>query len=344
MGGGNSRILWIDLLKFFTIILVVWGHIVNASGKAYGGIESGFCSHLYSFHMPLFMTISGYFSTKIIDGRGNIIGKFHSILVPFIIIEIILNCCGIHNRNLWYLKSLFLCYFFCYCYIETKIFLMNKSFSKSILSLYDLPIIILLCFLLFPILNHTIDFIRSCRLDFMLPFFILGMTLKKNPNLYSSSWLLILYLILFIILQYFWKYDYTWYRSPANWIAINKQIPYHFYNIFDCCMRYITGAIGSLFFISLFYNIGNIGNKYLIKFPNYGRYTLHIYILQTIFVEVGFRYFEIIFPSDNELLWVYIIPSFLAIIICITIIYIAKIIERNYYIDKYAFGNYRRQK
>lgn len=54
----KQRILYLDLVKFIAITLVCIGH----SYPLTIGNESYFRSVIYSFHMPLFMLICGYFS------------------------------------------------------------------------------------------------------------------------------------------------------------------------------------------------------------------------------------------------------------------------------------------
>jgi fucose 4-O-acetylase-like acetyltransferase len=58
----KERLLYVDLMKGITIFLVVMGHLiqVNTIESAYHPIFS----IIYSFHMPLFMFISGYIGQK----------------------------------------------------------------------------------------------------------------------------------------------------------------------------------------------------------------------------------------------------------------------------------------
>lgn len=55
----KSRIVYIDFLKAFAIFLVIWGHIIGSWG--YACINVFTHDFIYSFHMPLFAIISGYF-------------------------------------------------------------------------------------------------------------------------------------------------------------------------------------------------------------------------------------------------------------------------------------------
>lgn len=57
----KERILWIDGLKFFAILLVVWGHVLPRLQPTPVELKYvGVAGWIYSFHIPLFMTLSGY--------------------------------------------------------------------------------------------------------------------------------------------------------------------------------------------------------------------------------------------------------------------------------------------
>lgn len=75
----NDRIKWIDILKAIAIILVVVGHIYN-NDFAY--------KLLYSFHLPIFMFVSGWLYQKQKIGE-NIRKKATSILIPYFIFGIL---------------------------------------------------------------------------------------------------------------------------------------------------------------------------------------------------------------------------------------------------------------
>lgn len=61
----TDRNIYLDVVKVFTIVCVVLGHCIQyGSGKTYlnGGLffDDIVFKIIYSFHMPLFMIISGY--------------------------------------------------------------------------------------------------------------------------------------------------------------------------------------------------------------------------------------------------------------------------------------------
>lgn len=55
----NSRMLWPDVLKSLAVFLVILGHVSSTYDSQ--GYSSPFALWIYSFHMPLFMMLSGMF-------------------------------------------------------------------------------------------------------------------------------------------------------------------------------------------------------------------------------------------------------------------------------------------
>ena len=83
----KKRNINIDAIKGLTSVLVVVGHIIQfvISSKEHRVSNIIFCI-IYSFHMPLFMFISGYLAYKnnfIFDGEW-LYKKFRSLVVPFL--------------------------------------------------------------------------------------------------------------------------------------------------------------------------------------------------------------------------------------------------------------------
>lgn len=83
----KERLLYVDIAKGLCILLVITGHILqyNFSGN---GSDTVF-NFIYSFHMPVFMLLSGYvaaLSQNKIDLKSSICfirKKFYSLAVPF---------------------------------------------------------------------------------------------------------------------------------------------------------------------------------------------------------------------------------------------------------------------
>lgn len=82
----KTRLAWGDQLKCFAMFLVLWGHAIqHLSPAAYS--ENPMYIFIYSFHMPLFMMVSGFFAGSAIDRRWrDTFGKkFVQLILPTII-------------------------------------------------------------------------------------------------------------------------------------------------------------------------------------------------------------------------------------------------------------------
>ena len=69
-----KKVNWVDSLKGFAIILVVLGHI-----------SSPLSSLIYSFHMPLFFVVSGFFLNPTNELKSEVIKSFKRLFKPFFI-------------------------------------------------------------------------------------------------------------------------------------------------------------------------------------------------------------------------------------------------------------------
>jgi len=79
----ENRILWVDALKFLGIFAIYLGHYADQAGKFY--------LFVFSYHVPLFFFISGFFavSSKRESVASFVFKKFKTIIVPYYIFAII---------------------------------------------------------------------------------------------------------------------------------------------------------------------------------------------------------------------------------------------------------------
>ena len=144
----KKRNPYLDIIKAILILLVLIGHSIQyGSGENYLNKQLFFNNYLfkfiYSFHMPLFIMISGYLSYNSLNKvnlKDTIISKFKSLIIPIFIWSIIPFIISINNyinikeliklfittfsTNLWFLWSLF--------YINVLVKIINKYFKDNI--------------------------------------------------------------------------------------------------------------------------------------------------------------------------------------------------------------------
>lgn len=330
----RSRILWIDGLKFIAILLVVWGHVLPRMGWYVG--ESEYCGmhgFIYSFHMPLFMTLSGFVSYKLVEGKIDIRRKFLQLIVPCITLFVI---CAIlrFKENFWYLKSLFL------CYLIWGFFLKIQCKYKSVL-------LIVACLILFPALWH-VPIIGYCKLDFMLPFFGFGLLFRHYYNYIKNHrhLLLIITFLGFVVCELMWNEHFVWYHSRPNWIdykalVLHKGEVFHLSSLADSGLRYLAGIVSSVFFIIIFMNVYEKwqSNRCLLQLANWGGYSLHIYILQAFIVRMGIGALHI-HIAYAETPFYEVVTMIVSISVSIVSIEIAKVLQRSTIINRYLFGKF----
>lgn len=315
----------IDILKGILILLVIVGHVIN------GSVENSFLKYsIYSFHMPLFIGISGYLLNTNKIKKLNFIKLINKYLlrtvIPWVIavffyfflfeffkgIEIsffkrLFESFILTFYHLWYIPA-FLSWIII-TWIQLKIgFNLYKMFLIAIflsLSFYFLKINP-------DVLNKTpqLSFFTDISLITFRPyfyiFFVIGL-IVKNQRIYKSTFLINLFLIIMIILNfslYFFENE------------LFTFIVFYFFNV------------------ALIYKTISICNFKIIKNINFfewiGKNSLGIYLWHVFPILVANSK---IFKSENFYLQYVIISVFI-----ISFFLSYKIILKNKFLSKYFFG------
>ena len=257
----SERNLYLDVLKAVSIVLVVFGHAIQyGSGMEY--LSWGSClynpvfSFIYSFHMPLFMLISGYlffFSTRNKTAKELIIAKAKQILIPLfcwsfvsLIVHIIKILAGVSTHKIslvwifqtilsgfwggpWFLWAIWWC--------SLIVIIGRKFFSDS--SLFYFAVWMTMFFI--PDDNNTAVY------KFMLPFFILAYLFNKFDlttrlkKIYSHKAFGFSALFAFLLLLPHYNFDSFIYTS--GYYILDKNIVYQLHND---CFRFVIGLVGSI--------------------------------------------------------------------------------------------------
>lgn len=329
----KERILWIDFLKVVAMFLVLWGH----SLMHYGLPDEmhyalGCAGWIYTFHMPLFMVLSGFVSAKLLTGNGDIRRKFDQLIVPCIFCYVIYQFVGDTN-NLWYLKSLFVCYVLYDWMLRLK-----GNWRWIVIGAF-----MLLCFPILP----NIPIVEAWKIDWMFPFFGLGLLLHKKMEWVKGNlkWLIPSCLIAFIGFLYIFDHDYIYYFSRSRWFDYralwNPSIHFlHVKSMWPCIYRLITGSIGSMVFITiamwLEYGECKIG-KWAMKLAPYGKYSLHLFILGNAIFMIG-HYYNVTLPWENICLYSFVLCPVIAAGQSVIYVLVAKVLEKCNLINQYVFG------
>lgn len=113
----NPRLLWADSLKGWLMILVVFGHAMQAV-MSDGCFHNHLWNMIYSFHMPAFMTVSGYFAYRVHrngGGKSLCSRRFLQLMVPYVGVRILLP---IGSDAVFVGLSFVLCLFLTFCIVE----------------------------------------------------------------------------------------------------------------------------------------------------------------------------------------------------------------------------------
>lgn len=276
MNAIENRDSYFDNLKIILIFLVVFGHFTNMNRDI--PILSALNNVIYSFHMPLFVFISGYFSRNINSIRKQ---DLINLLYPYIIFEFLhyfytrITGLGFGDLHLftptyqnWYLLSLFM----------WRLAIPLLRFGNKI--------VVLMCVLSLAILigfdNQFNDFLGLYRFVFFSPFFVTGyfsQDLKsKIAFLKKFKWVFIGLFSLVTSAIFFSSY----YNQTINQTLFYVYTPMFGYggNIYNFVLRLI-GLLSSTIISLIFMVIVPFGKLY---FTKNGKNTITVFLLHMFLV------------------------------------------------------------
>lgn len=329
----QKRNLAFDYVKAFAIWLVVYGHCQQHL-LMQNRLDNVVYQFIYTFHMPLFMIISGYFSESSLklNVLKFILKKFRTLIVPVVTYSLFLTLFyalyGSHGfvsigdtfllfvgrcyAQLWFLKALFICNLLLYiCKFS--------GFRSSILCVTIL------------ISQFIVDF----HMSVMYPIFIIGFYLRKYNivnELCQNTKMIYGGILVFLILSIPWCLirDFMDYGGA---IFLYKEL----LNIYRIVMGFSI-SFSLLLLVSKWFQEINANSCLFGRMISYiGACTLEIYILQSFILEVLLARF-IKMPADFSLLTsslIFVPISFLLIFICIAV---GKMIDSNQWLSFLCFG------
>lgn len=193
-----------DWIKGIAITLMVYGHVTHVGSATM--LQKSVVDVIYTFHMPLFLIISGFFlnlNSDIFEATHKV---FRRIVVPYLVFGslyllglILIQQVGIHTNNsppismIDFVEILLIHprggYWFLHSLIILQLSILVSRYLLSRCKLEESLIILSLCLIAL-----------ACKFDLLLPrtavFFLVGIVLRKFSNVIPASFYFGLLLLL----------------------------------------------------------------------------------------------------------------------------------------------------
>lgn len=312
----KSRSCYFDNLKFLLITLVVMGHTIEPLIDSYPDMKIIY-NFIYSFHMPLFVFISGYFSKNTESHKKNF-HKVTSILAAYIIFQLLYSLFNIYVLKAENFKITFVYPYWITWYLLSLFIwnLMLPYFSKIKYSIIITVVISILC----GYDSNVGYYLSLSRTIIFFPYFLMGYfcqkyhisTIRKYvKKRYAVSGLLIIFLLIYLLNN---KIDYRWFYGSFTYSQLNSLgCPKYIIRMFT----YILAVTTSIFILTL------IPDKKLF-FTKLGSRTIAVYAFHGFIIKmlVKYNFFNYINSFKSEIL---IIMLSLFIVILLSSRFINKI-------------------
>ena len=187
----------LDALKGFLIILVIIGHLIGSENDG-DSIEGFVRLFIYTFHMPLFILLSGYF-TKIRNCSRDLFQSLLPIVKPLIVFQVLsIIFIGIGGGNFLSLEYLCVPYWTLWYLLSLIFWRIMLHFSPRFL--LGKPIIYLSIAFLIAIASGLMPYGRLFSIQRTLnfyPFFLCGYFMKGQviPKKLWKNWVSVLCII-----------------------------------------------------------------------------------------------------------------------------------------------------
>ena len=323
----GKRLIFFDVLKAFAIFLVIWGHCLQNMTTDQGyWIKDSVSQFILSVHMPLFMTVSGYFAYSSVF-KEHIFGvlkkRFTQLVVPSVIWGIVVSSIAmiVHRDftieklmfllqntlySYWFVKALF------FCYVLLVIFVAIYRYSHGLSYFFALAVMGL---------SGHLDY---CNTMSMLPYFLMGILahcfqgqMRRKKALCLSAAIIYIGCFLHWPLKAYTMYVFPFSYTTILQFAIRTLIG-------------ITGSITMIYLVWIGYRV--LSNTFREKIAKVGQMTLGIYFIQLIFAEAGNKmiapHLDLLCakftpPLQRVLMYDFIITplaSFIVLVICVCVI------------------------
>lgn len=324
-----------DGLKAFAIFLVVWGHCIQflLTGDKEEDILFRF---IYSFHMPLFALVSGYFCAKSLSMpfKELVVHRARQLLLPCVTWFLrtyaipktlmypiwgatkeytFMAYADVLYQNFWFLKSMFVCYVLAY---------FGKRYSW-IIALFVSLFLSDSCF----------------NISFLFPAFVVGLMLKEygiiEKHTAKPLWVS---LPLFMVLvvpggRLFYDIPVLQEIINHNWIKVYEFLWKNTY----MTIIGISGSMTVIFMFKMAYSAIGWAKMFDVM-AKFGQYTLPVYILQYYMLSTETSKYMLCFDNMGFCLSHFVVFPVMSVIICYVCSVIIKFTLRYKLVKRYLWG------
>lgn len=340
---------YIDYLKGIAIFFVLWGHSIQY--LSYGADEfwnDRVFSGIYSFHMPLFIFLSGYvfyYTCEKYDLKKIMINRLRGLGIPMFFwgtLNFLLSLRGgmpatiIEGIKQWEGEILGI-WFLWAVFVSSSIVAVVYKFNRHlVIRILFAPLMVGIIFLL-PGKDGNL---------FVFPYFVIGFLFCKFKILetgiyFKIKWIIILMWL--VLLHFYSKKHYIYitglFSNGSNGIIDQLKID---------LFRYIIGLCGTIAIMEIFrFFYTKKENHFSIKWILYGgKHSLDIYVMQRIFLE---RWISTTFKrmvdisginylKTNVFIFDFFITSACALFCYIVLTNISKLVEKSDVFSFILFG------
>lgn len=331
MKNQKQRILWADSLKGLLMLLVILGHVIQ-SIKGDLCFDDHVFNLIYSFHMPAFMAVSGWFAfsksnTSFINTCKR---RIYQLLIPYFIWSLFrwgITDCSINNLSkiilypdsyYWFLWVLFwICIIFTLCQWVSK----KLHFDEFVT-------IALSCFILM-IIMVGLDF-RILGFQF-LAYYFLFYTL--GYSIHRFSFLQIKYKLILLTITFVWLI-LAWFWKMHELPICLQTIPYIPSTLLQYAYRGLTASIAILVLLGVSPKLLNNDSKFNSYLKDLGIVSLGLYVVHLPIMGYIAKINKAFAPSFP--IWCQICIIF--VLTCIISTILVVFLNKNKWTAKYLLG------
>lgn len=342
----TKRVEYIDALRGFTMILVVFSHIILLSLD----ITNSFVNSIFiSFRMPLFFFVSGFIGFKLISWDRNTYlamnkNKFLYQLLPTLILGIIYTYVCLHSNLMdfilhgkklgyWFTIVMFEMYLILYtlnlCIYNSNFKIFEKRLLVSLALLSILTFCLWIVFSKFP--HKLVDVFNLWDLCKYFPYFAFGIICSMNKDLFhrilENKWVTFVIIVLFCLGFYMNRFYLS---ASSNTILILLSF------IITC----LIGFAGLLIVYNTFrvYKDSFSSDKKIGRMLQYiGKRTLEIYLLHYFLLPTLPWVGDMLSKYNNAVLELFI-GLFISLIVIAVCLVVSNILRTNPILAKYLCG------